>query len=44
MMMFDNTVQFIVITEKEQYVVSVESEAIANSMKMMFRAMWTQAY
>ncbi len=43
-MFHDNVVQLFVISETEQFCVTIESPAIAKTMKMIFNALWTQGY
>lgn len=43
-MVSDNLLMLFVISEKEQFVVTVESPAIATTVKMIFNALWTVAY
>lgn len=43
-MVVDDRVILFVFSEKEQFVVSVESAAIAETLKMIFRLCWQQAY
>lgn len=43
-MISGDVVLLFVISEKEQFVISIESVAIAISFKMIFNAMWTMGY